>query len=141
MTPLIVAAFFALYVLWGSTYLAMHILVNNGFPPFLTAGLRMAAAGGLMWVWLAARGHARVERRDWPHLLASGALLFVGGNALTMVASRLVPSGLLAMLGATTPFWLAAGGTLFNREKISLPGAAGIIALVLLVSEAPSGKD
>jgi len=127
-TALIVAAFAALYILWGSTYAAMHILMHNGFTPFFTAGMRMTTAGSLMCAWLVSRGHAAIGRRDIVALVGSAALLMIGGNALTMVASKLVPSGLIALLGATTPFWLAVGGFLLDGEQLSPIGIAGVVA-------------
>jgi len=125
---LILAAFAALYVLWGSTYAAMHILVRNGFTIFFSAGLRMVTAGAIMWLWLLARANTRIARRDLVPLIGSAMLLMIGGNALTMIASQSVPSGLIALLGATTPFWLAAGSFVLDGERLPASGIAGIVA-------------
>ncbi len=135
----IIAAFVALYILWGSTYYAMHVAVAGGFPAFVGAGLRMAIAGGVMWAWIAftAPASLRLTRRDAIHLTGSGFLLFTVSNALTMFASTLAPTSLLALLGATVPFWLAVGGTVVFRERLTgltLAGiACGFVGVAILV--------
>lgn len=101
----LLVAFAAIYVVWGSTYLGMAIAIET-MPPFLMAAVRFAAAGGLLFVvrWLA--GDALPTRRQWASAALIGGLLFLGGNGLVCWAQRWVPSGIAALLIATTPFWM-----------------------------------
>ena len=96
------------YVLWGSTYLAMSYLVDT-VPPFLGAGARYASAGLLLAAVLAARSGAsrlRVSPRELGSAALVGALLLVGGNGLVMMAERTVPSGLAALAVAAVPLFV-----------------------------------
>jgi drug/metabolite transporter (DMT)-like permease len=134
----ILVAFAVLYVVWGSTFLGMRYAVRGGMTPFLGAAARTLGAGGLMLAWARARGHRPVPRRCWPDLALSGALMFVGGGALSMFAAQAVDSGLVALLSATAPLWLTLGAAhLPGGERPSPRGWAGIalgfagLALVL----------
>jgi drug/metabolite transporter (DMT)-like permease len=104
-TGKIVAAFAAVYVIWGSTYLGIRIGVET-LPPFLMAGLRQATAGGLLYVWLRSRGMPAPTRMHWRSALIIGALMLGVGNGLVGWAEQTVPSGLTALLIATTPLWM-----------------------------------
>ena len=97
------------YVVWGSTYLAIRIVVDADLPPLLAMGARFLAAGALLAVVVAARrggSSLRVTRREAAGAAAVGVLLLLGGNGLVAVAEQTVPSGLAALLVATTPLWL-----------------------------------
>jgi drug/metabolite transporter (DMT)-like permease len=107
----IALAFAALYLVGGSTFLAQRVVMRGGFTAFLASGARMALAGGLLLGWSLARGGRIAPRRAWLDLAISGSLLFVGGNALSMIASETVDSGLVALLTATCPFWLTLGAS------------------------------
>ena len=102
-------AFAALYLVGGSTFLGQRVVMHGGFTAFLASGVRMLIAGGLLLGWSAARGGRIAPRSAWLDLAISGSLLFVGGNALSMIASETVDSGLVALLTATCPFWLTLG--------------------------------
>src|SRR5438105_20516 len=78
-TWLIVAAFAAVYVIWGSTYLGMAIAVQT-IPPLLMAGGRAVIAGSLLYVVMRARGAARPEGRHWVNSAIIGGLLLFAGN-------------------------------------------------------------
>lgn len=97
------------YVVWGSTYLAIRVVVEADVPPLLAMGTRFVAAAVLLGVLHAVR-HGGSTLRVGPRSLAGcavmGGLLLVGGNGLVAVGEQTVPSGLTALLLATTPLWL-----------------------------------
>ncbi len=95
------------YVVWGSTYLAIAYVVQT-LPPFLAAGVRFVTAGALVAVWLLARDRAslRVDRHELLGAGVVGTLLLAGGNALVMAGERTVPSGLAALIVASVPLWI-----------------------------------
>lgn len=103
------AALGAIYLIWGSTYLAIRLMVET-VPPALGAGLRFVLAGALMLGFLAVRrGGPRALRVSGRQLLwcfVVGTLLAAGGNGLVTVAEQDVPSGLAALLIASEPLWI-----------------------------------
>src|SRR5262249_48343644 len=101
----VVLAFAAVYLLWGSTYLAIRFGVET-IPPFLMAGSRHLVAGLLLYGWLRARGAARPEARHWASAVMIGGLMLLGGNGLVTWAEQRVPSGLPALILASVPLWL-----------------------------------
>jgi len=132
----IVSAFGAVYLLWGSTYLAIRFGVET-IPPFLMAGTRHLTAGLLLYAWMRARGTPRPPLRHWASAAVVGGLLLLGGNGLVTWAEQRVPSGLAALIVASVPIWMAMLGGL---EKRRLPGgfligglALGLTGIALLV--------
>ena len=105
-TAMLIAAFATIYLLWGSTYTAIRIVVET-LPPFLAAGVRFLIAGGLMLAWLAARGTPLPSRAQWRNAVIAGTLMLVGGNGLVMWAERTLSSGFTALLIALVPVWFA----------------------------------
>jgi drug/metabolite transporter (DMT)-like permease len=101
------AALGAIYLIWGSTYLAIRLMVET-IPPALGAGVRFVLAGGAMVAFLAARRGKtpRVTSRQLLWCGAVGTLLAAGGNGLVTIAERDVPSGLAALLIASEPLWI-----------------------------------
>ncbi len=99
------AAWIAICVIWGTTYLGIRICLET-MPPGLMAGLRWLAAGCVLALVELARGHRLPGRRSWPGLALIGALFIVGGNGLVVWAEQWVPSGLTAVLLASSPFWM-----------------------------------
>ncbi len=102
----ILLAFAAVYIIWGTTYLAIRVAVET-LPPFLMAGARFLAAGLAALAFLRAR---RVPWPTWPQWRAAavvGAFLLVGGNGLVTWAEMEVPSGAAALIVATMPLWMA----------------------------------
>ena len=95
------------YVVWGSTYLAIRYAIE-GFPPLLSGGLRFAAAALLMLGYLAVRrpGALRATRAQLSTAAVSGILLLAGGNGLVTVAEQRVESGLVALIIACVPLWI-----------------------------------
>jgi drug/metabolite transporter (DMT)-like permease len=105
----------AVYIVWGSTYLAMRIAVE-GLPPMLMAGVRFAIAGALLMTYLVSRGAALPTFRQWLYALPVGGLFFVGGNGLVAIAERSISSGIAAVVCATMPLWMALFA-LASRER------------------------
>lgn len=101
----IALAFFAVYVIWSSTYLAIRIAVET-LPPFLMASARFLIAGVALFGWTALRGAPRPTKRNWLAATAVGGLLLLCGNGGVVWAEQRVPSGLTAVLIATVPLWM-----------------------------------
>ena len=140
----VVLAFAAVYLLWGSTYLAIRFGVET-IPPFLMAGTRHLAAGLLLYSWLRARGAARPEPRHWASAVLIGGLMLLGGNGLVTWAEQRVPSGLAALIVASVPIWMAI---LSGLEKRRAPSgfvifglALGLGGIGLLVSSGSLGGE
>lgn len=98
-------ALLAIYLIWGSTYLAIRFTVET-IPPFLTAGLRFISAGTLMYIWQRLTGNPAPTRRQWRDTAIIGLLLLLGGNGLVSWAEQYVPSGIAALLIGTVPMWM-----------------------------------
>jgi drug/metabolite transporter (DMT)-like permease len=103
---LVIAAFAVVYVVWGSTYLAMRVAIDT-LPPFLMAGCRFLIAGGVLGLWLRLRGAPPPGKVQWSNAAVSGVLLLVTGNGLVVWAEQTVPSGLAALVVGLTPAWFA----------------------------------
>ena len=101
----LIAAFAAVYVLWGSTYLAIRFAIET-LPPWLMASARFVIAGGILYAIARARGAARPTRANWGGAVLIGGLLLLGGNGAVVWAETRVPSGLTALLVATVPIWM-----------------------------------
>jgi len=133
----IVLAFAAVYVIWGSTYLAIRYAVET-IPPFFMAGCRFLAAGAVLYFWTRAGGAARPSRREWAGAALIGFLLLVSGNGGLCWSEQRVPSGLAALLLAAIPIWmvlldsLRRDGTRLGARVIGgmVTGLVGIILLV-----------
>lgn len=105
----------ALYVVWGSTYLAIAVAVQT-IPPFTGAAVRFLIAGGLLYVATIRTGDAATDRPgrlEWRDATIIGGLLLAGGNGLLAVGEQTVPSGIAALIIATLPLWVAILGRLF----------------------------
>lgn len=133
----LIAAFAAVYIIWGSTYLAIRFAVET-LPPFLMAGIRFLVSGGALYAWARWRG---AEKPDWLHWRTAtviGTLLLLGGNGGVVWAEQFVPSGLTALLITSEPLWIVilvwlmpgghrpTGGVIFGM----LLGLFGISLLV-----------
>jgi drug/metabolite transporter (DMT)-like permease len=127
------------YLVWGSTYLAIAIAVQT-LPPLLSAGLRHLAASALLAIWLLARtggASLRMDRAQFGGAALVGALLLAGGNGFVVLAERTVPSGLTALIVASVPLWivvfrLVAGDRVAASLVLGvLAGFAGVAILVV----------
>src|SRR5688572_19689364 len=110
------SAFAIIYLIWGSTFLAILFAIQT-LPPFLMAGVRFLIAGSLLYAWSrAVNGAAAPSRAEWRAAAAVGVLLLVGGNGLLVWSEQRVPSGVAALLVGTVPCfmalidWLRPGG-------------------------------
>jgi drug/metabolite transporter (DMT)-like permease len=103
---MIAIALALVYVVWGSTYLAIHYAVRT-MPPFIMAAVRFVCAGVLMYAWLRLRGAPRPSIGQWAASALIGALLLGGGNGGVVWAQRTVPSGLTSILVSLVPLWMA----------------------------------
>jgi len=102
----VVTAFAAVYLIWGSTYLAIRFAIET-MPPFLMAGVRFAIAGGLLYWWARWKGAPKPERVHWKSTTIIGGLLLLGGNGGVVWAEQRVPSGIAALVVAIVPVWIA----------------------------------
>lgn len=130
-------AWMAVCLIWGTTYFAIKIALDT-IPPFLMGGLRYATAGLVLAAVLKARGKALPDRTAWGRLAVLGFFMFAVGNGGVVWAEQSVPSGLTAVLIATSPFWMVAvervvagAGSVHARQWVGLSlGFAGIVLLV-----------
>ncbi len=130
----VVAALLAVYVLWGSTYFAIKIALEN-YPPFLLTAVRMLIAGTLMFVVLRLRGEAAPTRKQWRSIVVLAILLTVLSNALVNLAEQTVSTGLVAIGVAAMPLWAGLFSALRGehpsaREWLGIAiGFAGVLWL------------
>lgn len=131
------AALGTVYLVWGSTYLAIAIAVQT-LPPLLHGAIRFLLAGVLLAGWLALRGvDLRVSMRQLRGAAVVGVLLLAGGNGFVVLAERTVPSGLTALIVASIPLWIVVyrmiAGERVGRDLLAgvLLGLAGVAILVV----------
>jgi drug/metabolite transporter (DMT)-like permease len=142
----LVLAFASIYILWGSTYLAMRVAVAT-LPPFLMAGVRFLLAGGGLYALGVRQGSPRPTGRQWRNALLSGIPLFVLGNGGVAWAVQTIPSGMAALVVATLPAWLllfdwACGGRSGPRWVEAAGIALGVGGVgVLFMPSATAGLD
>jgi len=117
-------AFVAIYVIWGSTYLAIRYAVET-IPPLVAAGIRHSIAGGIMLTWAWWRGF-RPTRQQWVAGFALGSLFFLIGHGSLHWAEQYVGSGLAALLIATEPMFILVLGWMMGQQKISPLSALGL---------------
>lgn len=133
----VLAAFAAVYLLWGSTYLAIRFAIES-LPPLLMAGVRFLLAGAVLYASMRLRGQPAPERRHWAAAALIGGLLLLGGNGGVTLAERTVPSGVAALLVAMVPLWmvlvdwLRPGGVRPTRRVIA-GLAVGFVGMIVLV--------
>jgi drug/metabolite transporter (DMT)-like permease len=144
-TAAVIVALLVVYVVWGSTYLGIAIMIET-MPPLLAAGVRYGVAGVLMLGALialarirpGARPIERPTRAHWRSALVIGTLLLLGGNGGVVLAEQFIPSGIAAVLVAMVPIWLAIFDAALTRRR---PGRlvvggliAGIVGVVVLLA-------
>ena len=105
----------AVYLVWGSTYLAIRYGLE-GYPPFLMGALRFLAAGGVFYAFLRWRGHAAPTRTQWKNAAVLGLFMLLMGNGLVNVAEQTVSSGLAAVAVASMPLWAGLFGMLRGQH-------------------------
>ncbi len=131
----VVAAFAALYVIWGSTYFAIRVTLDS-MTATASAASRFVIAGPFLLLLAWVNGHSIIPpRRDLRSLAIIGCLLLVGGNGLVVWSEQYVASGLAALTVATTPLWIAIVGALLPRgERLPATGWAGVLLGLLGLS-------
>ena len=124
-------------VIWGTTYLAIKIALET-IPPFLMGGLRYTTAGLIFGAWLLARGTRMPDAAAWGRIVVFGFFMLTLGNGGVVWGEQYIPSGLTAVLIATTPFWMvtvdaivAGGRWLSARQWLGL--TVGFVGIVMLV--------
>ncbi len=130
-------ALIALYIVWGSTYLAIRFAVET-MPPFLHAAIRFLISGAILYFWRRAAGDPVPTGGNWKSTAVVGTLLLLGGNGLVALAEKNIPSGIAALVISTSPFWLVlfeslrAGGTKPNWQSILglIIGFCGVFLLI-----------
>lgn len=133
---LVVLALFLVYVVWGSTYLGIHLALESGLPPLsVIAGTRFVLAGSLLYAFLRWRGVAAPTGAQWKTLAVMGGCLLFLGNGMVVLAERDVSSGLAAVAVASVPLWMALfsafrGDTVTRGEWLGIAiGFAGVVWL------------
>lgn len=130
-------ALLALYIVWGSTYLAIRFAVET-IPPFMHASIRFLISGLILYLWRRAAGDSMPTASNWKSAAVVGTLLLLGGNGLVSLAEKNIPSGIAALVISTSPFWLVlfeslrAGGTKPNWQSILglVIGFGGVFLLI-----------
>ncbi|HEX8457019.1 MAG TPA: EamA family transporter [Pyrinomonadaceae bacterium] len=139
-----IAAFAAIYIFWGSTYLAIKYAIET-LPPFLMAGARFVFAGSLLIVWARfSKDYEPPTPIHWRTSIIVGTLLLLGGNGGVVFAERYLSSSLAALLVATEPFWIVLLSWLWLKEarpdwKVALGLAVGFFGVWLLLSGQETG--
>ena len=119
MKPKAWAALIAVYIVWGSTYLAIRFTIET-IPPFISAGIRFLVAGVILYAWRRLSGDPAPKKIEWRSAAIVGLLLLLGGNGALVWAEQHIPSGIASVFIATTPLWmvliesLRPGGTRSN---------------------------
>jgi drug/metabolite transporter (DMT)-like permease len=137
-TLAVAAALGTVYVLWGSTYLAIAFMIET-LPPLLAAGTRFLIAGLTLFAFVVARARWRRRRGitgesltrpravEWRTAFIVGALLLLGGNGMVSIAEQTIPSGIAAVIIATTPIWLSLFDALLTRRRPSPLAIGGLV--------------
>jgi len=144
--PLVWVALGAVYIVWGTTYFAIRI-VNQTMPPLLSASIRFLVAGTVMFAWTIRRGDRVGDRpgpRQWRAAAIVGCALLLGGNGGVVWAERTVPSGIVALIIALVPLWMALVDRILLRHRLGVPTLVGLTtgfagAALLVGSSATDG--
>src|SRR5579863_4839717 len=140
-------AFAIIYLVWGSTFLAIRVGVH-AVPPLLFAAMRFLVAGLILCGWLIARGERSPSAREWMSASLLGMIIFVGDYGLLFWAEQRVPSGIAAVMLATIPAFMALSEIIFLRTQeltarlafallIGLGGVAVLLSHSLNLGGAP----
>jgi drug/metabolite transporter (DMT)-like permease len=135
-------ALLAIYIVWGSTYLAIRFAVET-IPPYFMAGIRFLVSGLILYIWRRLAGDPNPTPRQWRSAIVVGLLLLLGGNGLVSWAEQHVASGIAALIVASIPLWVALIDSLRPRGvkpdwKIVLGLLIGFGGIVLLVVSSES---
>ncbi len=135
---LLIAAFAAVYIFWGSTYLAIKYAIET-LPPFLMAGSRFIFAGSILYVWARlSKDYEKPSFKHWRTSFIVGTLLLLGGNGGVVLAQHYISSSLAALLVATEPFWIVLLSWLWLKGtrpnwKVAFGLLIGFVGVYLLI--------
>jgi len=143
----VLLAFAIIYLVWGSTFLAIRIGVRE-VPPFLLAGMRFVIAGVTLYGWMRARGTPSPSGREWGAASLVAILIFVLDYGLVFWAERRVPSGIAAVMLALIPVFMALGEIVFLRTQrltgrlgfalfLGMAGVGVLVGRTMNLGEAP----
>lgn len=141
---ILIAAFFAVYIFWGSTYLAIKYAIET-LPPFLMAGARFAFAGSILLLWARlSKDYETPTLKHWRTSFIVGTLLLLGGNGGVVLAQHFIPSSLAALLVATEPLWIVILSWLWLKNgrpnwKVAAGLLLGFAGVWLLIGGRASG--
>ncbi len=121
-------ALITIYIVWGSTYLAIRFAVET-IPPFMMAGTRFLIAGIILFLWRRAAGDPMPTKQQWISTAIVGVALLMGANGTVSWAEQRVPSGISALMVSTIPLWLVLFEAL--RPHGAKPGWRGIVGLLV----------
>jgi drug/metabolite transporter (DMT)-like permease len=141
-TAAVVLALATVYLVWGSTYLAIRV-TDRTMPPFLMSSVRFLIAGTVLYA-LVARGRARPTLREWRAAAIVGAALLLVGNGGVAWAETRLESGLAALIVAIIPLWVALMDRVFFGRRLSASALVGLVigfAGVALLVQPGSGAD
>ncbi len=124
---LVISAFAAVYLIWGSTYLGIHIAIQT-IPPFLMAGSRFVIAGAMLYGVMRLLGAQAPSRSQWGSATIIGGLLLAGGNGGVSWAQQHVPTGISALIVAAVPLWIVIGDWI--RPRGTKPTASIMVGLL-----------
>lgn len=140
----VAAAFAAVYLIWGSTYLAIRYAVET-LPPLMMAGTRFVIAGSILYAFVRLRGAPRPLRIHWRSTAIIGGLLLLGGNGGVTWAEQTVPSSVAALLITSVPIWMVLAewlrpGGVRPRLAVAVGVVLGFAGVVLLMGSKELGE-
>ncbi len=140
----LVMGFAAIYLIWGSTYLAIRFAIET-IPPLFSSGVRFILGGSLLYAFCAWRGKAKSTRSEVRGSAIPGILMIVGGTGVVTWAEQFVPSGLTALMIAAVPFWLVLFDWLrpsgMRPNALTFVGlAVGFLGIVILIGPMEFGN-
>ena len=124
----IAAAFAAIYLVWGSTYLAIRYAIET-IPPFLMAGTRFLVAGSALYLWARLTGAARPSKAAWVATVVTGVSMLAVGNGAVTWSEQRIPSGIAALLVASVALWMVL--LEFLRKNGTRPTRLSVIGLLV----------
>ena len=133
----LILAFFAIYFVWGSTYLAIRIAIET-MPPLIMLGFRFGIAGILMCAWFWLKGAKMPTLNQWRSASIAGGLMLLAGTGTVSISLKYVPSGMAALLITTVPLWMVMFNWLWKKGERPSPlfftgFGLGVIGVALLV--------